>query len=183
MASELQVTTIRGVPTGANANQIVIPTGQSLNLEDNLAHSNLPTGSVLQIVTQRQNNSVNTTNTSFVFSGLSVTITPRFANSQIYIQVLGGSWYAASDHAYTTIRRGSSVELGDGGQYNSGLARKNGTNSVHYSPHSMSVVDSPNTTSAVNYQCWFRTESSGSVTYFSYPSYGYVTMTAMEIAG
>ena len=30
MASELQVTTIRGVPTGANANKIVIPTGQQI---------------------------------------------------------------------------------------------------------------------------------------------------------
>ena len=30
MASELQVTTIRGVPTGANANEIVIPTGQQI---------------------------------------------------------------------------------------------------------------------------------------------------------
>ena len=31
MASELQVTTIRGVPTGANANQIVVPAGQTLH--------------------------------------------------------------------------------------------------------------------------------------------------------
>lgn len=167
-----------------NAAQITVPTGQTIHVVDGLTHGSMPTGSVIQMVTQKQNTSVNTTNTSFVFSGLSVTITPRFANSQIYIQVLGGSWYAASDHAYTTIYRGSSTNLGEQTSgYNSGLARKNGTNSVHYSPHSMSVVDSPNTTSAVNYQCWFRTESSGSTTYFSYPSYGYVTMTAMEIAG
>ena len=40
MASELQVTTIRGVPTGANANQINIPAGQTLHAP----------GHVLQVV-------------------------------------------------------------------------------------------------------------------------------------
>ena len=62
MASELQVTTIRGVPTGANANEIVIPTGQKIIATD--AGSIVAPGSVIQIVHGRLSNTVVATGVS-----------------------------------------------------------------------------------------------------------------------
>lgn len=53
MASELQVQTISGPPTGANANKILIPSGQTLTLEDKLAYNNLPSGTVIAVNTVR----------------------------------------------------------------------------------------------------------------------------------
>lgn len=138
------------------------------------------TGNVLQVVSARSNANVSTTSTTFSSAGLSVNITPKSATSKILVIVNGGSWYTNSDHAYATILRGS-TNLGDTGQYNTGLARKNGN--LSYSPHAMSVYDTPNTTNQITYSAHFRSNVTSSATYFSYESYGYVTMTAIEIAG
>ena len=78
MASELQVTTIRGVPTGANANQIIVPSGQTLAAPGHVIQ--MQNGSI-------SGNSSSSTSGSFVDSGLSVNITPKFSNSKILVIV------------------------------------------------------------------------------------------------
>lgn len=80
MASELQVTTIRGVPTGANANQIVVPTGQTLSAP----------GHVIGYSHITWSNNVGTYSynvSSFTdVQGTDLTYTPKKSNSKILVQ-------------------------------------------------------------------------------------------------
>ena len=84
MASELQVTTIRGVPTGANANQIVIPTGQKIVAADSAAV--ISPGMVLQAVESHHDTltTINTTGAK-VFD---TSITTKATNSKIVVQLV-----------------------------------------------------------------------------------------------
>jgi len=77
MASELEVTTIRGLSSGADANKINIPSGQSL-----LAHGSI-CQTVESTITTRSTFSV--TFRQWVASGLKVTITPKSANPTLII--------------------------------------------------------------------------------------------------
>tara|TARA_B100000035_G_C20724910_1_gene432901 strand:+ start:19 stop:570 length:552 start_codon:yes stop_codon:yes gene_type:complete len=81
MASELQVTTIKGVPTGANSNQILVGSGQTLHAP----------GHSLQTVSGEYSTAGSTTSTSVQTIWSGVSITPKFANSLIHVQV---NWYA-----------------------------------------------------------------------------------------
>ena len=77
MASELQVTTLRGNPTGANANKVLVPSGQSL-----LAHGSI-CQTVESVITTRSTFSVNIRYN--IASGLKVTITPKSTNPTLII--------------------------------------------------------------------------------------------------
>ena len=76
MASELQVTTIRGVPTGANANQIVVPAGQNL----------IAPGLSIQTQHATMSSQIIVSSTAAYTDILSCSITTKFANSKILIQ-------------------------------------------------------------------------------------------------
>ena len=84
MASELQVTTIRGVPTGASANRINIPAGQVLYAP----------GHVIQVVNQvwTTENIANTTANYPVASGVKLSITPTLATSKILVTATLDCW-------------------------------------------------------------------------------------------
>ena len=76
MASELQVTTLRGVPTGANANQILVPSGQTLHAP----------GHVIQVVSAIKTNTFSMgTSTITDIPDLSVTLTPASTSSKLLI--------------------------------------------------------------------------------------------------
>tara|TARA_B100000035_G_C20689148_1_gene417516 strand:- start:47 stop:592 length:546 start_codon:yes stop_codon:yes gene_type:complete len=76
MASELQVTTIKGVPTGANANQINIPSGQILYAPGHVVHAvNAPYSSYGSF----------SPSTSYVNTATLGTITTKLANSKIML--------------------------------------------------------------------------------------------------
>ena len=75
MASELQVTTIKGVPTGANANQILVPTGQSLHAP----------GHVIQLLHTSHATEKTLSSGSWIDSDLELSITPKFSTSKIYV--------------------------------------------------------------------------------------------------
>ena len=79
MASELQVTTIRGVPTGANANQILVPSGQTL----------VAPGHVLQVQQTYFQTQVTYSSTGAFNSvpELNCSITPKFASSKIFVTI------------------------------------------------------------------------------------------------
>tara|TARA_B100000963_G_scaffold322292_1_gene306246 strand:+ start:312 stop:866 length:555 start_codon:yes stop_codon:yes gene_type:complete len=87
MASELSVQTIKGPASGGNANKIIIPTGQTLEVTDNIRYEDMPAGSIIQVITDDFATVVGTTSTSFVDTGVQATITPRFATSKIFINV------------------------------------------------------------------------------------------------
>jgi len=143
MASELQVTTLRGNPTGANANQILIPTGQTLTAP----------GHVIQCLHASTTTTIHNTTTTFAdLTGMTVTITPSATNSLIFIS--GSIAFTASRasnvdiHARTRLLRDSTEISGkDIRTYDYGV----GGIYLH-TPVTYSFVDQPSTTSAVVYK-------------------------------
>lgn len=134
-------------------------------------------GHVVQVQNTGWNTTFNTTSQSFTSTGHAVTITPKFASSKIYLNLAGGSWYIEAGTAMTTIYR-NSTHIGEA---TGGLAYKQGNATARYHPHSMSAYDSPNTTNAITYTVYIKSEN-GTTTYYSYPQYGIMSLVAMEIA-
>jgi hypothetical protein len=138
----------------------------------------LPTGSVLQVITDTQPGEQSTTSTSFVDTALSITITPTSATSKIFIVYTGSAGNDGTQESYLTLLR-DSTNLGNA---TTGMMRIwfPGSSNFHFSGMSMSFLDSPATTSATTYKVQFRTNS-GTV----YISGGNATdsLTVFEIAG
>jgi hypothetical protein len=121
-----------------------------------LPYAQLPVGTVLQVVSTLKNDTFSTTSTSFVdVTGLSLSITPRFATSKILILV--STWLGVASSARTGVRLmrdSTAIGVGTGGTYNvsgynadwaSGAGDNLGCTSV-------SFLDSPATTSATTYK-------------------------------
>jgi len=159
------------------------PSALVLTNATGLPASALPTGCVLQVLQNQIGTSlVATTSTSFVTTGFGISITPRATTSKILITVAGGGAYmgtTAQNTMYCTIYR-NSTNLSS---TNFGFERVStpGGNWV-LTPHSMSVLDSPSTTSSVTYTVYFRSANANEVQ-FSNDDRGTTTITAMEIAG
>ncbi len=169
MASELQVTTIRGVPTGANANQINIPSGQTLAAP----------GHIIQVVQATKNTVTDTTSTTFVDSGLTATITPTSSSSKILV-IADFACAATNNSAGMVIQllRGSTQLFYKGDAYS--------TAGGHYGTDSFHHLDSPATTSATTYNIQFLSQSASTTCQFN-PTYGGYPnptchITLMEIA-
>tara|TARA_B100000927_G_scaffold51664_1_gene38615 strand:+ start:3190 stop:3735 length:546 start_codon:yes stop_codon:yes gene_type:complete len=76
MASELEVTTIRGLSSGANANHILVPSGQTLHAPGHVVNvTHVPYSSYGSI----------SPNTSYVNTATLGTVTTKLANSKIMI--------------------------------------------------------------------------------------------------
>lgn len=134
----------------------------------------IPTGSVLQVVSNFTKADINTTSTSFVSTGLSASITPTSTLSKVLVIVSVGSWHVSGSNAHATVFR-DSINLGDS---SAGLMQVYAN--AAYSPSMCQVLDAPASTSALTYTVHFRAVSGNS--YISYPSYGHFTITLMEIA-
>jgi len=142
-----------------------------------VTRSQLPTGSLLQVVQGNYANVTSTTSTSYVDTGLSATITPTAASSRILILV---------NDSLELLQAGTSVPF---------VIDRNGTKPVDPSvmmsnptpdgiTFSFSYLDSPSSTSALTYKLQFRNENGGYTTRFGSQSAGftYNTITLMEIA-
>ena len=151
-------------------------------LTGTIVSARLPTGSVLQVVNATTLSGITTSSTSFVTTGFSASITPISATSKIYAIVNGGGAYcstAAGTVMYSTIYR-NSTNLGDAVF---GLERHTTVGgNFAISPHSMSVLDSPATTSSTTYTCYFRNAGTATTVEFSGGDRGIVSLTLMEIA-
>ena len=143
-----------------------------------LGKARLPTGSVLQVLTDTQSGEQSTTSSSFVDTALSITITPTSATSKIFLLYTGSAGNDGTGECYLTIKRGS-TNLGNG---NAGMMRLwfSASGNYHFGGFSMSYLDSPATTSATTYTVQFRNGAS-----FVYISGGNSTdsFTVFEIAG
>lgn len=163
MASEIQVQTISGPPTGANANKVIIPAGQTLDINT----WSPPAGTILQVVedtvTAPYTISPGTTFTNY--PNLAATITPSSTNSRIYVSAYC-TWAANSDNQDVIIRmarNGSGVFIGDARNSNTRATYGQGDAlaKVHYGWASVlfstAFVDSPNSTSPLTYSIQFAT--------------------------
>ena len=83
--STLHVENLKGLSSGGNANKVIIPSGQTLDASNGLI---TPAGHVIQYVPSSFSTfqtRTQTTSTSYVTSGYSLTITPKFATSLILV--------------------------------------------------------------------------------------------------
>tara|TARA_Y100000114_G_scaffold5265_1_gene4334 strand:+ start:103 stop:630 length:528 start_codon:yes stop_codon:yes gene_type:complete len=136
MSSELRVDKI--IPTAG------VPTGGG--------------GSIIQVVQGTKTSKFNTSSSTMVDCGLSVTITPKFATSKILVQVSLGSLAnsSAKRRAFMNIVRGSTnVIVGDaatGDEVTAALCPRSDDDNHTQVPVSFMVLDSPSTTSATTYK-------------------------------
>ena len=148
MAGTLTVQNIQGPSSGANANKIIIPSGQTLDASAGFVP---PAGSVLQT------KQINYADGALSFSGdvsdiMSLSITPQFATSKILFTASTCFERITATSAYyyanmgRTISGGSAVFLtrcqNAAGYQDTTYVRLTGTNSY---------LDSPSTTNSITY--------------------------------
>ena len=175
MASKIkvdQLETADGSGTIALQNQLSGMTTASLPA---LGSAQMPTGSVLQVVSSIHSTDTSTSSTSFVTTGHSVTLTPRSTSSKVYVTLQGGGgWVAAGSWLKMTIYRGS-TDIGNA-QFFTAYSSSGDQNVSH----SMAILDSPSTTSATTYTIYFRTNTG--TPQYRWSDKGNPVLTAMEIA-
>jgi hypothetical protein len=136
-------------------------------------------GHVLQVVQSTITSIPSTTSTSFVDTGLSVTITPTSSSSKILVMADYGKGSSnGTNGMITQLVRGSTSLFYRGDSYSSAGGV--------YGAGSFCHLDAPATTSAVTYKIQYLTQGSATTVYFNASYGGYVSptahLTAMEIA-
>jgi|DEB0MinimDraft_6_1074348.scaffolds.fasta_scaffold13497_7 hypothetical protein len=139
----------------------------------------LPSGSVLQVVQGVFQNTSSTTSTSAVATGLTATITPQNASSEILINVFGSSQLVQSGttNVYPLYKNGSVLDAGF-------MLLSNPI--ADGEAMSASYLDSPATTSATTYALYMYTNASGYTASFGSNSGSIIyrnSITLTEIAG
>jgi hypothetical protein len=166
-------------PSAAGTTTLTLPTtsGTIVTSASSLTASQLPAGSVLQVVQTVLTGSVSTASTADVSSGLTASITPSSTSNKILLMVAGGKAYIAGGaHVIVTAYRNGST-LGSGARSTPIEGSANGAN------HSLNYLDSPSSTSSVTYTIYYRS-STGATAYFADSNtYGNATLTLMEIKG
>ena len=144
-----------------------------------LTSAQMPAGSVVQVVSTNSNASmVSTSLATMQSTGITVSLTPKFATSKMVIFVrVGMSLTSAASIALITdiFRGGSSIT---GNEYPSFYFTSGGN---MYNGYSIQSVDTPSTTSAITYEIYFKSESAGTTVYASH-SNTLINWTVMEIA-
>ena len=121
-------------------------------------------GGIIQVLQGSTINSLETSSQSFVATNLSATITPKFNTSKIFVMISGDCNTNADDNEiiitiYRSIGGGTFANIGDS-SYGFAAARSN-ADRLH-SAVSINYLDSPTTTSAVEYKVYIRKTSDGS---------------------
>ena len=146
----------------------------------NNATTQASAGNVLQVVNASYLTEISNATTTFSDTGLTATITPKFATSKILVIVDQADVYSpTTTGTKLQLLRGSTSILIFGGYvaYQSLGAIDVGSVSCNY-------LDSPATTSATTYKTQFgQRESSASPVYVQNGGVSYSTITLMEIAG
>jgi hypothetical protein len=162
IAGDTSGTITLNAPAVSGTTTLTLPTtsGTVLTSASSLTASQLPTGSVLQVVstqiTAKTTVSVATAGTFYDISGFSVSITPTNANSKIMFlaMVNQSSQTTGANRQYLRIVRGSTaIGIGDvaGSQYRTTTAFFiNDGNAIGTLP--LIWLDSPNTTSSTTYK-------------------------------
>jgi hypothetical protein len=141
------------------------------------------TGAVLQVVSASTTTQLITTTTSYVDTGLSVTITPSSTSSKVKIEFVFTSInIAANVTAGCSFRiiRGS-TDLYTPTARHAFYASAN-LGGATYRPYMDMALDSPSTTSAITYKVQVATYNSGAIV-LNYATYFKSTIMATEIAG
>ena len=129
--STLHVENLKGLSSGSNANTVLIPTGQELHAP----------GHVIQMQTaQLQGSSASSSSTSYVDTGLSINITPKFATSKILVftnQSVGATKHSSTSNARIDMKlfeSNSGTIIADG-RYLGTDYQTSGNFSVYHNQH------------------------------------------------
>lgn len=180
MAGTLITQNIQGPSTGANANKILIPNGQTLAAY----------GYIVQTVSSGAfTSSVTLSSSSFTATGHTVTITPKLDNSNILVTLSGGGWY---DNGYSSIATyisfyrsvsGGAYSVLSGIDATYGLIRMSGDgNTWNIKPYSAQWLDSTSASSGTSiiYQVYGRTTINSAM--YNHSDRGTPVLIAQEIA-
>jgi hypothetical protein len=153
---------------GASGDTITIPSGATLT------NSGTATGfgKVLQVVTATDSTQRSSSSTTFITGSntLTITITPSSATNKIFLIGTISVNAPSADLHLTIFRDATNI-----GNATGGLAKDRAENGS-----AISILDSPNTTSSITYQVYFRNSTANT---------GYIntslssSITAFEIAG
>jgi hypothetical protein len=156
-------------PDVAGTTTLTLPTtsGTIVTSASSLTASQMPTGSVLQVVSTTKTDTFTTTSTAFTtITGLTASITPSSSTSKILIIVsVNGSQEVNTNDAYIGLFRDSTqIALGDaaGSRIRSSFLLST-SNASWQATGSVNFLDSPSTTSAISYSVRARTPSSGTL--------------------
>jgi hypothetical protein len=147
------------------------------------AVQNLPAGSVLQVVQGTTQSQVTSSSSAYSDTGLTASITPKFATSKILVLV------SHPDNAKSSanINNGISFNLCRNGTQIAKFSSNTGTNDVAASSffgQSFNYLDSPATTSSTAYKTQFNASQNTGTTFVQYAgtNNNLSTITLMEIA-
>ena len=122
-------------------------------------------GGIIQVLQGSTNNRLETSSQSFVATNLSATITPKFNTSKVFIMISGDCNTNAVDNEmymsiYRSIGGASFSDLGSGSGH--GFATASSYSERLHSAVSINYLDSPSTTSSVEYKVYVRKSNTGS---------------------
>jgi len=188
LALQTANTTALTISSGQIATFVNPPVMSLTSATGKLSASNMPTGSVLQVVQGTSSTEVGISTGTATDTGLSVSITPLFSTSKILVIVtqeyLGVAPNGNTYFDAINIVRNSTTIYSGNRTIGLGVVNSSGTTqTIIVGTFAMSYLDSPATTSATTYKTQASCGTTGS-TYAIYlqnnssPSY----ITAMEIA-
>ena len=180
MASELYVETLKGLTSGANANKVIIPSGQTLDAS--AGGFTTPAGHVIQVVQSTYGTRADISSTSYQDTGLSASITPSNSNNKILVavtQIARVTPAGVFSYIYSQIVRNST------GVFSQITGADN--NSYDAINLSMSYLDSPSTTSSVTYKTQGYAQNAGASDALTFQyndtvATGFSSIILMEIA-
>ena len=149
--STIKVENLTGITSGANANKIIVPSGQTI---DASAGTLVPSaGQVVQELVNKISVNTSFSSTSFAdASGFAITITPKYASSKIIITMWAktgmNNTSANAGQEYRILRDATAIESASWQNY----LNMSDYSADFYPPLDGTFIDSPNTTSAVTYK-------------------------------
>jgi|DEB0MinimDraft_10_1074344.scaffolds.fasta_scaffold54886_2 hypothetical protein len=179
MASELIVQTLKGPTSGANANKVIIPSGQTLDAS--AGGMTTPAGHVIQVVDFKTGAQTATSSSTPVKTNLFKSITPSSTNSKILVTVCFTADNSnVARQISSTIYRDSTNLADNASQDRMGANYYEGDRGI--GEVTLVYLDSPSTTDSIEYALYvWEPGGSGEIVACGQGSIN--TITLMEIAG
>lgn len=184
--STLIVENLKGPTTGANANKIIVPSGQTLDASGGTVIPSV--GQIVQVQTTviPETVSITTSSDADTYLGYENSITPKLASSKILLNIAGGTttWGTANIDAACAFYRSVAGASYSFVQY---YMAQQDMSTPYFLPHSGSVLDTPTYSlgDQITYRWYGRSIAGLGVFYAQYNAGGKrapITWTAMEIA-
>ena len=169
MAGTLTVQTLQGPSSGANANKLLIPSGQTL----------YAAGHVVQVVHNSTTTSVAVGTTTYTDTTLSASITPTSSNSKVLI-ILTQHVYNPRYGGSLRILRDATSIFQSGAQY--AIYNDAGINLGERTYQTLNYLDTPSSTSLITYKTQFAHYTGGTTSYMQESGYYQSDITLLEIA-